>query len=364
MVVVVSLLLSYTGLVLVLWWGWEMAIQKTVRGKHSTELRCSVIIPVRNEQHNIHSLINDLINQNYKNFEIIFVDDHSTDGTLVNLHKITLDNFKVISTEGEGKKSAITSGIKYASGSIIVTTDADCSVGENWLRSINQMFQEQDINMAFGGVRFRNKINFFSSLQTLEFASLIGSGAAALSFGKPIMCNGANLSYKKSVFENVGGYDGNLNIPSGDDEFLLRKIESRYPNSIKFIADQDAIVTTEAQSSFYEFLQQRIRWAGKWRYNSSVYSKFLAVYILVVQCLTIFSLITIFIAFEKWILIALAAKFISENAFLWRVCRYLKIRWRLLPVIALQFIYPFYVIGIGLASNFMSFNWKQRRHVP
>ncbi len=135
-------------------------------------------------------------------------------------------------------------GVEKAGGEIIVTTDADCRLPIHWLQSIATSFHEGNVKMVFGGVRIKEDKSFFSKLQALEFCSLIGTGGAMAGLGIPILCNGANLAFLRSAFLEVKGYDGNLDIPSGDDEFLMRKIDRRFPGSIRFQPSEDSVVET------------------------------------------------------------------------------------------------------------------------
>ena len=136
--------------------------------------------------------------------------------------------------------------------------------------------------MVFGGVKLEGS-SFFSALQSHEFLSLIGTGAATLWYGLPSMCNGANLAFRKAIFFEVGGYANNLHIPSGDDEFLMRKIFQLFPEGIQFVSDSDAVVSTPASLALKEFVHQRVRWAGKWKHNVSSWNAVVAIFIFCFQ---------------------------------------------------------------------------------
>lgn len=217
--------------------------------------------------------------------------------------------------------------------------------------------------MVSGGVKLDENGSFFSRLQTMEFSSLIGSGASTLTVGYPTMCNGANLSFLKSAFYEVDGYEGNFSISSGDDEFLMRKINAKFPRSICFLNNPESVVSTEAQQSLKDFFRQRLRWAGKWKRNSSAWTKLLAVYIFFFQIsfiVVLGSLLTdkmdLKIAF-----FLIASKIVLEFIFLSKVCTFLKVKWRTIYFLLLQLIYPLYVIVIAIASNFISTSWKERK---
>src|SRR5690606_33041555 len=106
------------------------------------------------------------------------------------------------------KKYAITQAIAQAHGDIMVTTDADCRMGKNWLSTDIQKFEESDCYMLSSPVSYSEEKSFFEILQTLEFQYLIGLGAAGIGNGAPTTCNGANLAYRRDIFYEVGGFNG------------------------------------------------------------------------------------------------------------------------------------------------------------
>ena len=199
--------------------------------KNTLQPKISLIIPARNEETNIGKLLAALSNQSYPKelTEIIVVDDHSTDNTATIVQQFPFAKLIQLKEDAINsyKKKAIEKGIAEATGELIVTTDADCNVNPGWLRAINSSFSDESVKMSFGAVRIQSDQTIFSRLQALEFSSLIGSGASTAAFGFPTMCNGANLAFTKEAFLQTNGYTGNEQIASGDDEFLMRKIEAK-----------------------------------------------------------------------------------------------------------------------------------------
>src|SRR5690606_7520040 len=92
---------------------------------------------------------------------------------------------------------------------IILTTDGDCRVGCDWLKAHAEIFAMQRPKLVSGPVTFYEGKTWFEQLQTIEFSSLVGTGAASIQAGKPNMCNGANLAFTKAAFQEVKGYEGN-----------------------------------------------------------------------------------------------------------------------------------------------------------
>ncbi len=359
---------------LVLWLisGWQLALEKkrepasAIHKQH----KISVIIPFRDEDSNLPRLIEGLNAQSYsfQDFEVVFVDDHSSDQS----HSIALSfchqhphcTLLSLPLTQSGKKEALSYGIYQTNGEIIVTTDADCFHPTNWLMQINSIFQNEQVVMGVGAVKIESGNSFFSKLQSMEFVSLVGSGIATLSYGLPTMCNGANLSFRKSAFIAVDGYVGNLDIPSGDDEFLMQKIDKKFPKGISFIPEGDAVVSTHAHKNILAFIQQRMRWAGKWKFNESILNKTLAVFIFAFQLSYLILLISWIVGWVPFKVGAmfLVGKLLVEFLFLYQICLFLKVQWRWTSFIALQLIYPIYVLWIALFAQGKEYIWKGRHN--
>ena len=344
--------------------GWKKIPFNEVRKELTDGPLLSVIIPARNEGNNIQLLLEDIRSQTYGNFEVIVINDNSTDNTHDSVNLFARDDvrFSIIESLEHGKKKALTRGVNESRGDIIITTDADCRVQKGWLQGLSNYFQEENVKMVFGGVSIQST-SLFSELQAHEFLSLIGTAASTLTLGVPTMCNGANLAYRKSVFEEVSGYAGNFHIASGDDEFLMHKIFRRYPGGIRFAANQVTVVRTSAASGLGGFIHQRIRWAGKWRYKFSVTNVILAVFILLFHLSVLF--LPSAVGF-RWIdpLLALtlfSIKVVLEWIFLKKVAEFLKVSWKPSAFFFLQVIYPVYAVFIGLVSTSIPFEWKGRK---
>jgi glycosyltransferase involved in cell wall biosynthesis len=355
----------YFLLLITLWVGWRRAVNCKTKSI-SKSIFISVVIAMRNERRNIGELLQSLSVQNYseKDFEIIIVDDHSTDDSIKEVEKwsMRLSSLTVLSLNQNqnGKKAALAFGISKAKGEVIATTDADCFLPKNWLEQINQGFQNENTNMLVGAVALQNEDQLFSNLEAIELASVIGTGMALAALGKPTMCNGANLSFRKKIFEQVNGYVGNEHIASGDDEFLMRKIQYNYPNSIHLLNPNEAVVITNPRTSIRSFVQQRIRWASKWKINSSLFARLLAVFMVAVQISWLAIILMLILNKSMVVFSIVGLKLTIDYIFLSSICRSLKMRFNFLAFGCLQFIYPIYVLFIGIFSQVMSHEWKGR----
>lgn len=356
---------SYFFFMLALLVGWKRSLAGSLP-ESADDKFISVLVPFRNEEMNLERLVHSLSSISYPKeyYEIILIDDHSTDNSLNVARSLIsgLDHISVINSSGAGKKKALATGVTAAKGEIVLTTDADCEVPMEWLTIVNKIFQDDKVQMAFGGVSMESNNSFFFKLQSLEFLSLIGSGAATLGLGFFSMCNGANLAFRKSAFLAVDGYKGNETLPSGDDEFLARKVINKFPGSLRFVNNKNAVVITSPMSSLAVFVSQRIRWAGKWRYNDSFVTKGLAVFIAAVQLAFLYLVVGLLLkSVSLWpSFLVVGLKFLMEAIFLSRVSAFLGTSLSWFAFVCMQFVYPFYVLGIGMTSLRSGYEWKGR----
>jgi cellulose synthase/poly-beta-1,6-N-acetylglucosamine synthase-like glycosyltransferase len=364
----ILLTILYIVLVMLMIVAWEKP--DPALNKSFTGIKVTVILAVRNEAGNILTLLKDLEKQTYPGnaFEVILVDDASTDGTAENVEKFMIQsslNLRLIRLTEENiklspKKRALNQGIRFADGELIVTTDGDCRVGKNWISTLVNCYAGSEKIFISGPVLLDNPAGWFGKLQQLEFASLIGTGGAFLNSGLASMCNGANLAFSKDAFEKVNGYLGNENLVSGDDEFLLFKMKNHFPKGVIFLKNRDAIVKTSPQASIKDFYRQRIRWAGKWRFHRKLSQKLLAVYIFFLYLAYAFLFYKL-IAEPGWLLFAIIlTKSTAEWLFLKRVMVFFEKKINTLTFMLLTLFYPFYAIIIGIMANLSPIHWKGR----
>ncbi len=334
----------------------------------------SVIIPVRNEAANILNILQDLENQSFdrKQFEVIIADDGSEDGTpdLVRSFKasysLRLINIKHKPGTIAFKKSSVSQAVAEAEHNYIFCTDGDCRLPVHLLR-VHARALQAGAPFVSGPVALYPARNTFALLQQMEFATLVGSGGALLSAGIPAMCNGANISYSRDAFNKAGGYTGNMDIPSGDDEFLMHKIAAANPGKIKFLRESGATVRTLPAPDAASFNAQRKRWAGKWtRYQSQKLKKIaISVFLFNLN----FLLLPLFAFSNRYtaiaLLVVLLIKITVEGGFIRQVYYDTGIeKWQArnhIALLMLQAIYPAYVVFFGIFGGLKKgYNWKGR----
>lgn len=329
----------------------------------------TVIIAARNEEGSIAKTLDDLVAQRYPKAltEIIFVDDHSTDRTSEIIKSYAEHGIKLIvlnedSALNSYKKMAIQRAIGQSSGQLIITTDADCRMGDNWIHTIVSFYEANRFKMISSPVSFFEERNYFEKAQSLEFLYLIGLGASTIGNEKPSTCNGANLAYEKQAFYEVGGFKGIDELASGDDELLLHKMAARFEKGIGFLKSEDAMVYTHAKRTLAEFLQQRKRWASKsTKYkNKAIIVLGVGVWLFNLSILVNILLAFVDVGYLKIALGQLASKALFEFVFLYGVTKFANRRALLVlqPILSVSHIV--YIIYIGIAGNTGKYNWKGR----
>ncbi|UKT64023.1 glycosyltransferase family 2 protein [Pedobacter mucosus] len=348
--------------------GWK-SLKDFFPAKKVPKTKVSIIVAARDEEENIAKTIGDLIAQGYpKNLtEVIIIDDHSTDRTAAIVLSYAEHHIKLIKLNEDRalnsyKKKAIQTAISTCNGDLIITTDADCRMGNNWLSTVVGFYEENGYKMISSPVAYFQEKSLFERLQSLEFLYLIGLGASTIGNKNPSTCNGANLAYEKATFYEVGGFQGIDDLASGDDELLLHKIAEKYVDKIGFLKNRDAIVYTHAKESLGSFIQQRKRWASKsTRYkNKAIIVLGVFVWVFNISILANFIVGLFFPGFLMITLYQILFKMILESLFLWNITGFAKRRKLLLLIPILNVLHILYIIYIGIAGNSGKYNWKGR----
>jgi len=343
---------------------------KSSKSNQIPEEFVSVLIPFRNESENIISNVNSIINQNYPDdlYEVLYINDNSTDDSLQLLTEFSKpDRIKVLSLPGNNstnahKKRSIAYGIEKSKGDLIVTTDADCFYSENWLRSLLGNF-DAETGFISGPVEFIEEENLFSRIQMLEFAGLILTGAGLIGTGRPIICNGANIAYRKKVFDDVGGFKDQINISSGDDEMLMQKIAKKTKYKIRFSFNRDSIVKTKCNAGINNFYQQRKRWASKGLFykNTNLIVMLLLLFLfyfgLIIQPLIILFFSTSFVFI---LLLSVVIKLFLEYLIIRKGKKMLFPKLSLKEFIFAEMLHVPYIIVAGFTGMFGNLKWKGR----
>lgn len=335
----------------------------------------SIIVPARNEEENIYQCLTSILQQNYPHelFEVILINDHSTDQTENIVRTLQKDHINLLLLnladllDGKQlnayKKKAIELAIGHSNGTWIVTTDADCMVTADWLLLYDAFIQKQQPVFIAAPVIFSNNKSFLSAFQLLDFMSLQGITAAAVSAGHHTMCNGANIAYKKDVFYEVGQFAGIDQLASGDDMLLMHKIKQKYPGKLGYLFCRGSIVTTAPMNDWKNFINQRIRWASKAdKYDDkSIFWTLALVYAVNVLLLVLFFW-SFFIEHGLWNwLILIIAKTLIELSLMIPVAKFYGQEKMLVWFPFMQPFHIAYTVIAGWLGKFGSYQWKGRK---
>lgn len=351
----------------------QMPDNRNIPAAYHPSTAITVLVPARNEAHNIIACMNAVLAQHYPQnlLQCIIIDDHSEDGTAdmvkqckdPRVELITLSDSLAPGAAIAYKKKAIEAGIAKATGELIVTTDADCTAGPDWLRSIAFTFEKKGAVLIAGPVKMNPGNGFLYIFQALDFMTLQGITAASVYKGFHSMGNGANLAYTRQSFIAVEGFRGIDSLASGDDMLLMHKIALRFPGKIEYLKSSPAIVSTEPANSWKAFLQQRIRWASKARAyeDKSVFWVLLLVYSM--NALLFLILVSSFFSLQQllWAILFLAIKTGIEWPFMHSVTSFFNEKSLLNYFPFLQPIHIVYTVIAGSFGQFGSYEWKGRR---
>lgn len=327
--------------------------------------KASIIIPVRDERDNIQKIVANLASQNYPKslYEIIVVDDFSTDNTLDFAKQMNIGNCKCIkASNGCGKKNAITEGIHQASGDLIITTDADCKMGEEWLGTIVNSYEKYNPKMICGPVLLKKYGTFQEIMQAQEMLILTGCGIGASYFNKPILCSGANLAYEKKMFFEVGGFGDNSNILTGDDIFLMQKFKMKYKNTILYLKQNEASVYTNPEQTAGNAFTQRKRWLSKTFSYGFSYITGVAIVVFLMNFLLLMNGILCMLN-SKYIFVFVScflAKMLVDFMMLSSTSFFFNVRSYRAWFFISALIYPIYAFAVGVLSTLIKYSWKGR----
>ncbi len=239
----------------------------------------SVVVCAHDEEQNLRELIPVLLQQDYHDFEIIVVEDRSNDESFDYLHEVSTqyNRVRLVSVKNKpehvnGKKFALTLGIKAAKNDWILLTDADCYPrSTQWIKEMSGRFSEEtDIVLGYSPyIRSSGFLNSFIRYEGLT-AAIHYMGMAML--GKPYMGVGRNLAYRKNVFLNNKGFRSHLSLTGGDDDLFINEVSNS--NNTKQCMGADSIVYSKPKTTWSDYYYQKLRhlsvgkhykMADKWR---------------------------------------------------------------------------------------------------
>ncbi len=236
----------------------------------------SVIVCAKNEEDNLKRFLPRLLEQDYPDFEVIVVNDSSTDETELLLSELSSRyeqlRFTTIPFNEKflhGKKLAVTIGIKAAKHDFVLLTDADCyPASDQWLQKMGSHFTgKRQIVLGYG--KYERKKGFLNSLIRYE---TVFTAMQYLSFaikGSPYMGVGRNLAYEKKLFLKNKGFAKHYHIASGDDDLFVNETATKENTAVEFSPESHTLSIPE--TTFRRWIKQKKRHlsAGKYYTTSS-----------------------------------------------------------------------------------------------
>ena len=219
-------------------------------------MKASVIIPVRNGSKTIKKCLKAVLAQNVgQKFEVIVVDDGSTDNTIGIVKRFP--KVKLIQQEPLGPAVARNNGARHAKGEIVVFTDADCIPEKNWLEEMLKPFEDKSIAGVQGAYRTRQhelmarftqlEIEYrYEKMLSSEKIDWIGSYSAA---------------YNRSLFLELNGFNRDFKKASGEDPDLSYSIQEK---GYRIEFNPKAIVYHSHPASLMRYLGKKFQHAY-WR---------------------------------------------------------------------------------------------------
>ena len=360
--------------------GWRtMPVWTRTSPSSNFQTSVCILIPARNEEEYIIDCLRAILEQRYPSdlLEIIVIDDFSTDKTadlvdylVERVSNLRLLQLKDLVSEEEKKKlnsfkkKALELAIAQTQQELIITTDADCVMDPLWLQTIVAYYEEHRPQLIAAPVCYKGEQSFVEKFQSLDFMGMMVSTGASIHLGIADMGNGANMTYTRTAFEAVNGFEGIDHIASGDDMLLMTKIAEKFPDQIRFLKNLDATVYTYPQPNWSSFVQQRLRWASKSaQYKDKRITFFLAaVYLFNVSIVVnliggVLGSTTMLVLFG----LQFVLKSIFDFVYLRTASRFFNRSELLSLFLPSQLAHILYIIVIGFWSQFGKFEWKGRK---
>ena len=241
-------------------------IYKDVLPSHpgNPDLPVSIIIAAKDEGKNIPALVEALLQQSYDPllFEVIFVDDNSSDNSLTLLNSLTKDipNFKVITAVNKkypAKKGALAIGIAEAKNPYLLFTDGDCKPEKDWAQSFAAGFS-QGKEILIGSAPFMYGDSFVNRVVCYE--NLVNTLLTTffLAVKNPYSAVGRSIGYTKDAYLRVRGFEKTMETISGDDDLFIREaVKSNL--KIGIVTGSESLVYSRTPDTFSSYSNQKIR---------------------------------------------------------------------------------------------------------
>lgn len=227
----------------------------------------SLIVAAKNEKDVIARCIQSLKEIKYEGtLEIILVNDKSDDNTKEIMIKESqgdsrikvIDSNRTETSNLKGKANALDTAIRLCRGEIVITTDADCTVQSEWVKSMSSYY-DTSTAMVNGFTTIDTNQKLFDKLQALDFIYLLSLASSSCGIGRILSCIGNNISFRKDIYMQLGGFE-KIGFSVTEDLALMRAIDSIKNVEIKFPTDDRNVVTSQPCADLRALFNQKKRW--------------------------------------------------------------------------------------------------------
>jgi len=328
--------------------------------KRKSAKSVSVIICAKNEEENLERFLPRVLEQDYPEFEVVVVNDCSTDGTeqLLSEMSVRYKHLRYTSIPSNekflhGKKLAVTIGLKSALYNHVLLTDADCyPASDLWLQKMTSNFtREKKIVLGYGGYeRKKGLLNLLIRYETVFTAIQYLSYAIG---GRPYMGVGRNLAYEKALFFNNKGFASHYHLSSGDDDLFVNEIAVKENTAVEISKESHTL--SIPKTSFRNWIKQKKRhlsagvhynWGSRIRIAGELISR-----MVIYTTLVLVSALSIW----RWPVVLLFGVFFITKLIIFKMgMRRLDEKYLLLPSLLLDPIMPLLLGIIWISSKFES----------
>ncbi len=339
---------------------WRNTPDFSFSGKNSSgSLNLSVVIPFYNEKKNLPRLLVSLNEQQAipGSVEIVFVDDNSTDSSAAIVEEFCRHNSNchLLKNSGKGKKSALRTGVEKSQGELIVTTDADCALSGRQLKTVQEFQKSTGADLIIMPVAMTGTRTFVQRFFSADFLALQMVSAGSAVWDKPLMCNGANLAFRKPAVD----VDLKENYSSGEDMFLLEWMKKR-KKRISYLKSKEVLVRTPAPKTLKQFISQRSRWLSKAGGYRDPFLIFFSLLIFSVNLFSLVLLVATIIFPGVWLFWVLwfGIKTLTDLSLLRSGSGFFGFSISFPEFALMQILYPFYMLWVTFRGFFTPVKWK------
>ena len=279
----------------------------------------SVIICAKNEAENLIENLPFILNQDYSNYEVVLINDSSSDDTLKVMEQFKADhnNIKIVDVKTieafwGNKKYALTLGIKASINDFLVFTDADCKPNSKyWLAHMSSKFSNQKAIVLGYGAYAKKKFSLLNKLIRFETVMTALQYFSYASLGLPYMGVGRNMAYRKELFFNNNGFNGHMAIKSGDDDLFVNEVADS--KNTEICISKESFTISQPKNSFKDWVLQKRRHVSTAKLYKTKHQLLLGTFYISQLLFWVLSILLLLLCYDwKWIVGFIILRFIIQ----------------------------------------------------